>query len=466
MAARGAVLAVLLSLQCARGNRIQEGAARSLLDASVRRARASFPVSRAFVPAAASAVASRMAGERPAAPSALGVAGNREIGAHPGLDYDAPFEDTPTAFGARSNLAGDPMLTTVVAAGFAHDDAGPWFELELPTEWAEKLVPESFACLGAERPTRHHYSGFARLAAKPLIEVAFNAMPSGAIATERHASALQLLSPSGYVPGLIETRNFPDATFLLTESVGDHTLEALLQSRFIRYAFTRRTGPVMPLAESLPIMADLLRGVIAMEEAGIVLGEFSEHAIHVMGGVGRGGGGVHAVVTDFQSARFAEGNRQSAHFADLNEAAPTGCALRDAPESEEGRPSDAANSVWQLGLIFARMMIGGGLPTQDALARWNEQADTHTAEGRQRIRGAIRQRFSIEDALGFQDMAEEHGDVLRIVSQMLQRAPASRCSAGQALGAVTRAAQERGVAIPSPRQPQALPAVAWREDVW
>lgn len=491
--AQGAALALLFLCPAACGHRLHGPAA--LLEAS---ASASFPAWRAFV---ASAWASPSApwGDGRSWASAEGhrLAQAAEALARSAPEGAAPARASPRAEGGAHSAARAPLSASLGtaevaparrsieasvarlanarpsasrrprAAGAAAMSALPpsenplltrlgtgcgRLELDLPTTWARKLLPASISCLETEQPRGWCYSGFATLMADADARVAFAARPTAEPSAFRHWFVSNLLSSSGLVPQLFESQTYSQQTFLLTEWPGSQTLETILQSRTMKRHTFGRLQPTMSLGECLPVMVDLLRVVVSLEEAGVVLGQFSEETIYV---TGLASDDTHALMTDFQSAHILKG-------ALMNEVAPTGSALRDAPEMEEGRLASAASSIWQLGLIFARMLLGGDVPTRAVVERWLGMPDMSTPEGRKQIRDVIRQRFAVEEEAGFGQMGEEYADVLRIVSQMLHGEPAERWTSQQALDAIRCVALDRGVAIPSPRQVKGLPG-AWQQ---
>jgi len=137
----------------------------------------------------------------------------------------------------------------------------------------------------------------------------------------------------------------------------------------------------------------------------------------------------------------------------------TGSAFRQPPEGAGG--ADAAN-VWQLGLVFARLLFGGELATKWEAVLQAPDLDDRSAEGREVIERVVREHFAIQELPGFKRLSEEHSDLRDIVVSMLAKSPDQRATSEQALGAVTDAAKQRGIDLPAPRQPSEL-AIEWRE---
>jgi len=104
--------------------------------------------------------------------------------------------------------------------------------------------------------------------------------------------------------------------------------------------------------------------------------------------------------------------------------------------------SHVASNVWQLGLVFARLIFGGDVPTK----RCAEGADDRTAEGRSWIRESIRDDFRIHLDPAYIAMYQGHGDVLRLLHGMLQRDETLRLTAKDALRMARGAAISRGLA--------------------
>lgn len=106
----------------------------------------------------------------------------------------------------------------------------------------------------------------------------------------------------------------------------------------------------------------------------------------------------------------------------------TGSAYLHAPEMYCGHPNQVANNVWQLGLIFAKMVFGV-LPTEHAAAQamsaeTARRLDT-TPGGREIIRDFVRSHFSLYDTPGFERLS---GEPLSIVAAV---PPPQRCRGQQ-----------------------------------
>jgi len=317
----------------------------------------------------------------------------------------------------------------------------PWRDILLPADWAWELQPGSAEFIPGEATSNPRMVGVALSASN--LEVKFGVWQTRDAATRRHLRISEMLSGSGIVPRIMDIRAHPEETFVLTESPGTRTLAALMadwQQRGVPPG-----EPVVPLDEALPLMVDMLEGLAMMEWFGVSHGDLTEANIYVVDGAP-----VLTLFDDFRSAcvaTSADGEISCRGLADTI----CGSALRHAPEMVNGVPARVSDNVWQLGLVFANLLLG------DYLSVWQDRAfDDSTAIGRQGIREFMQREFSIWDA-AFPKLDKEFGDVLRILAGMLETDPKRRMTTDMALRRARQVAARRG--IPLRREGSAQEAV-------
>lgn len=331
-------------------------------------------------------------------------------------------------------------LVQVTARGELNGKEG-WHDILLPSSWVAKLEPSSITVNdgGARHP---YYVGQARLASKPSRSVSFAAMPTGEPETDREIAIAKLLGSTGFAPEVLETAAFDEVTFLVTESPGTEQLGAVLARHAPR-------GEALPVGEAVTLMADLLQSLKVLERVGIVHGDLTEEHIYVVDY------GAHAMITDFRHACMGSGEL-GCGVGDDDEL--VGSAFRQAPEMKGERASNVANDVWQLGLVFARMLFGGEVTTASQLKRSMslDKLDDSTRAGRERIRETVRETFSVKDALAAKELPADRSDLVEVVEGMLEKNPEKRWSAAKACAAIQEAVQRRQIFVPMPREPPAM----------
>lgn len=283
--------------------------------------------------------------------------------------------------------------------------------------------------------------GVARSASN--VDVKFGMWQTRDPATKRHLRISQMLSDAGIVPQIFDVRTYKDQTFVLTESPGTRTLASLI-SDWERQG-TLAGAPVVPLGQALPLMVDMLEGLAVMESLGVVHGDLTEANIYLLDDAPE-----LTLFDDFRSACVANSADDEISCRGLADTL-CGSAFRHAPEAVDGVPSHVSDNVWQLGLVFANLLLG------DFLTTWQDrQLDDGTAVGRQGIRVAMRRDFSIWEP-GFAKLDKEYGDVLRIVAGMLEKDPKRRMTPEVAVRKAAGIATRRGIALNWERSPQEAP---------
>jgi len=266
------------------------------------------------------------------------------------------------------------------------------------------------------------------------------------VAAARHNGLAELFMESGVGPMVLARRITPDLSFLAMEHVGDRSLYQLISDH--DHGHGGNVGqwtPMVPIFIGLPLMVDMLRHVAAMEEVGMVHGELDDRTIHLVDYDSR------TVFThiDATCSLTGDGGELSCELVDNM----VGSAFLHAPEMEFGVPTHISNNVWQLGLIFSKMLMGGDWLTKSAARGSAGQLDDKTQEGREEIRKFIRESFSKGSAKGFSGLHGQYADVLKMIGLMLEKDPRKRLSVHLALQTVEGIAKRRGIKVaPRPKR--------------
>mmetsp|Transcript_113710 Transcript_113710/g.328343 ORF Transcript_113710/g.328343 Transcript_113710/m.328343 type:complete len:283 (+) Transcript_113710:72-920(+) len=158
--------------------------------------------------------------------------------------------------------------------------------------------------------------------------------------------------------------------------------------------------------------------------------------------------GTRAVLTDLSGCCAPNSASSLLVCTDL-ETCECGSALRSAPEGYAMLVNMASKNIWQLGLVLARMLLGGEAPPTAELA---EGLDSATLYGQEQIREAIRREFSIQATPAFKRLHWRYWGVKRLLEDMLQKDPTKRVTAEAALRRAEVLAIVSGISIPPARQ--------------
>lgn len=345
--------------------------------------------------------------------------------------------------------ANSPLLTTVSAAAYGWSR---WekAEIVLPTDWAGKLLARDLAVWPAPLGKGFYFAGRGRLSADPQTEVHFTARESGTPETQREIRMSRLLAGTGVTPIVIESQVFPEATFIMTESVGRRSLDWVIR----RHSHGLGDGgPTVPLNVSLPVMLDIVRALGILTDLGIVHGDLTEDDVAVVENR-------HALIVDFRKSCVVGSSDPELGCAALAHTI-LGSAYRHPPEAEGECPNAMSNDMWQLGLIFARMLLGGDeAPTKAAAIRAEmlQQLDDATPHGRWDVRNFVRFHFDVKEVPAYRRLsAFGLGDVLEILDGLLEKNPAERWRPQRVESALEKAARDRGIELPAPRAPTLAP---------
>jgi len=180
-----------------------------------------------------------------------------------------------------------------------------------------------------------------------------------------------------------------------------------------------------------------------MESLGIAHGDITESNIYIVNGTH-----MRTVFDDYRHACVP--NSEDDEVSCLGLAGVLcGSAFRHAPEMIHGIPNHVANNVWQLGIVFANLMLREVLPT------WLGHAlSDNVALDRLAIREFMRESFSISDDVAFLHAQIRYGDVMGVVAGMLEKDPKHRSTPEEATKQLLQVAATRGIALPSERLPQ------------
>mmetsp|Transcript_61407 Transcript_61407/g.176795 ORF Transcript_61407/g.176795 Transcript_61407/m.176795 type:complete len:451 (+) Transcript_61407:39-1391(+) len=444
--------AIIGVLSIARGHRLQQPAPpEALLDVS-----SAFPLAPVLASASVAWQRLRSPGSDDGAASAVQVqrlAPSHMAVGRSTLDYFNGFygddddeylpEPGKEELVTKPSAATSPFLTEVEPLEGWRDEV-----IVLPTEWERQLRADSIVSLHVMKNPTMFYIGSGRLVSLPDRRVTFMAHRTGAQETFRDLQITKLVSARGFTMTLLDSQVYDDATYMLMDLPKGRTLGSMIEE----------SQGKMPLALALPLMVDLLRALEFFEEAGITHGDLHEEKIFVTS-VDH-----HALVLDFRTSCLCEAKGLDLPCLATGDVIGTS-PYRHAPEMLEGHPTGPSNNMWQLGLVFARMLLGGKLPTTWVM--WLLLSDS--TEGvddtamREQIRSTIRQDFDIRETLSFSRLDEEHEDLAALLVGMLQRDVQRRWKAAKALAELERAMERRGIKVPQPQREVKLP-VEWNSD--
>jgi len=336
------------------------------------------------------------------------------------------------------------------------DDGGHRFNIVLPASWADQLIERSLRSIsGGVSTGRYH----ACLTSDCDVEVEIEKMESRKFQAHRACGVSMLV---GQLPGIVpfyECQVYSETTFLLRQAMGGGTLADLLKQRkealehVVQATEEGLTPFLVPLEESLPIIIDLLRGVQSLASKGVVHGDLVEDKVFLHEG--------RAYIGGLESACVPGSADLGCLAGEL-----IGSAFRHAPEMIFGLPTGPSNGVWSLGLIFAAMLFGGS-PADTLVLR--ELPNTFTLgldwnmPGREKIRAAVRDHFSIQEMGEFGRVSKEYADILALLVGMLGPDENRRWSVLGSLQQAEKVAKARGISVPVPIGPPNLPA-SWFEE--
>lgn len=279
----------------------------------------------------------------------------------------------------------------------------------LPARWVEKLEPGSLRPVDGEEAYGATRIAYAKMAEPPHAEVMFTAF-AGEGAAERYLHLSKVLRNTGFVPRVLGTVPTEDGVLVVSESVGERTLYSLIQeSSHLRDS---PSSLVVPIEQALPLIVDLLRSLAELERLDVVHGDLTSSSIYLVGADS------HAMTANLAIACQPSGGKELSCARRKDPEFGDGVYyLRGswAPEMADGFPTGVSNNVWHAGLLIEAMLLGVMLSPED--------------------------------------VPEEYGDVMDILSGMLREDPQARLTAEEALALALKAAGTRGIDVePSPRE--------------
>mmetsp|Transcript_6997 Transcript_6997/g.19895 ORF Transcript_6997/g.19895 Transcript_6997/m.19895 type:complete len:494 (+) Transcript_6997:160-1641(+) len=338
-----------------------------------------------------------------------------------------------------------------------YDPQGLLFDVKVPEMWAESFEEGSVEHM-AHSWTSDVYS--ARLRSDPSIHVAFKAMNKDDPKARRELHMRHRLASMGEIgmvrPGniapLLDKQFSEDKTFLLFPKA-TAPLAAVLQHRLGNGPATPGS-PLLTMQEAFPVMIDVLRGLRHLEEAGIIHADLSEDNILLIGG--------RAYISDLGTSCLDHSGDSGFDCNSLVDEPGSfvGSAYRQAPEMTLGMPTGYSNTVWSLGLIFARIALGR-MPTEiDGPYTAKLDREEH---GRKQIRRIISEEFRIEEMAGFDKSPRW---IQELLSGMLSKDVEKRWTSEQALTHTTTVAKALGVPVLDEPAPIRLPVGWYAEAAW
>mmetsp|Transcript_70422 Transcript_70422/g.138282 ORF Transcript_70422/g.138282 Transcript_70422/m.138282 type:complete len:447 (-) Transcript_70422:378-1718(-) len=258
-------------------------------------------------------------------------------------------------------------------------------------------------------------------------------------------------------------RGFPNVqNYIDQEVVGDEVsvLEDAVEStdlarRFEELQQTRNLKlPFMPLEESLPLLADILRGTQSLGAGGVIHLDLACGRAITLVPDAANPGAKRAIVAELgKSACVAsdDGGALSCKFLTNRRVGKVG---RQAPEELA-----LTNNMWQVGLLFSKMCLGVFPPEEQLVGIFKkEQLDLNKYDtvpaGRDLIRAAISDEFDLGKSIRYQAFKLTNPDAARLIEGMLEKNPAKRWSPERALEETQKVMMKRGLEVPGPLMPK------------
>jgi len=375
--------------------------------------------------------------------------GARRRGEYFQLDATATADEQPNE--QPSQQPADPNAPQMALVQVANG-AGFTRAFVAPTHWLSRFHDGSetqFMLFGSLGPSLHFRTG---LECEPNFYVECVARNSTdtqlfrELAIHRRISMMRGLGVEGLdsISPVLETCEIDELTFVL-RALGDGDLGEAIN----RYRMPMFFQGQVPLELTLQVIADVLRGLAAFRELGIVHGKLGLQTIAVNKG--------RAYIFDFSAACLTHNGDPGLGCAAYAE--PQGFASSayiHAPEMRDGRPTGPENDMWAAGLLLGEMLLGY-LPVVDAMGV--NRFDDMTSLGRERIRQSVRTDFEVEQSRGFRKLCE---GLQELLTGMLHKKPSQRMTPQEALAKLTAVAAELGVELQGAQEPLALPSGWWQ----
>mmetsp|Transcript_77027 Transcript_77027/g.222752 ORF Transcript_77027/g.222752 Transcript_77027/m.222752 type:complete len:469 (+) Transcript_77027:90-1496(+) len=414
------------------------GSAASLLEAS---GHAGYPLTRVLLPfsvvrdafiGGADGQAPFVSAPRPALRMEKGIAGAADRGVLGGL---------------RNTLLSDTRLQHT------------W----LPSEWADKINHDTIHARGPKLSKADRWR--ANLVASPTVEVAFEVRTTNP-EVERGIRIMELTRSMPGIICLYDHASVGGVSWTMTENVGDTDLWSYFRTLKAKRPERPQGGVWMELDHALPLLVDVLRGVVSLDSRGLVHMDMTGPSSVVL-------------VPDYKAQRdralisnlgraacVLDGSDRDLSCDAFCAGRIVGSAIRQAPEMERGMPLGPKCNVWQVGLVFAKMCMGM-YPTDEVVLEHipdvHELSLDFDFDGREQIREVIREEFDVRGLRAFEGLFKDHPEVADLVAGMLQVDPEKRWSVEHALIAAIGLTRYYQIPVPEERV-QTVPS-AWHAAV-
>lgn len=358
-----------------------------------------------------------------------------------GIGIQAGFAPGTERRDSRDKAGAKPLVSKL-----AVDETGVVTSVNLPTDWAKLFVDGTLRPVWIDEGRCEIL--VAECATDPGVHLAVKIMSSEAKETKNDIKMMQMLRQSGNVVSLLGSQDVGPLTFLLMPAA-QLDLEQWL--RYKRETQTRFSTP----EESLPMLIDLLRGIKDLGDVGIVHPAIEPSNILLKDGRPLISDFASAVIIDKSDLNFGTGSMDN--LPRMNQFVLP-------PETIRGLPTGGSNMVWQVGLIFFRILFGY-LPTESAVWRIDKtlMESDWTPEVDDVVQDIIRNHFFIEEEYGCKAFLEEHEDIRKLLEGMLEVDPEDRWDAAKALREAETVARRRSIKVPAERQPPVI-IMQWHSD--
>mmetsp|Transcript_94473 Transcript_94473/g.272098 ORF Transcript_94473/g.272098 Transcript_94473/m.272098 type:complete len:355 (+) Transcript_94473:534-1598(+) len=304
------------------------------------------------------------------------------------------------------------------------------YRIYIPKAWAQQLLPGSIEPLGGS-------SYNAKLACAPGVAVQLKVVEDFMLKSV--ITSPRIHSIEGFV-NKIALAASQSTAYMLSEAEDGSLLDYMRP----KMRAMPRGSPLMPYRVSLPLLVDMLRGVMLLNDAGI-LAVLTERNLGMKNG--------RVVFSNFESTTVAVSPSTSVSLS-----GHTLSAAREAPELNMVFPKTwATSNTWSIGLIFAAMCTGRS-PTERYIEKRFPQVSKAfgTKAGDNQVRDIIRWHFSVF----FDDDVKQLEDekIKELINGMLREEPEKRWTVEEALQFTLELAKDRGIEVPSqPWSPMRLP---------
>jgi len=316
----------------------------------------------------------------------------------------------------------------------------------------------------------------AGLVADVRSRVCFKVADADCITTQREISIVERLcgecgrlngtpgsrASSGHVVSYFESKTIGDKAYFLMQPAGPSLVDFIDFEMYGEDAEAEVSSCLhLPLRVSLPILIDILRGLVDLEAAGVLHGALT--AKTVMLSRTKASTQVRALISGLSGACFQRGDPDHAQLcarladdeADFFVTSP----LSQPPDAKNGAPVGPSDHVWSAGIILAQMCFSYN-PLEEAILRRYPSSSISEFDrlDRRFVRDFAAEHFTIQEDAFF---AALPSDLQRLLSRMLEVDPRQRLTTAAALDEAKALARARGIAIAARLKSVDLPD-AWR----